>query len=220
MEQESVVKAERTDQETTVHHFADGKKKVYEAIRAGLSWPTSEANGCFVILGEEWTGGGTVYEGQKPKRGKIRLLAEREIQSPFLDDTLSALSDECSLLGCSDVYAEFEEEPELNIEDVLLARELLNRQGLGISLYPAPFHRRFKLGMDIIRLYLNDALLVLPESSLASQQLGILSQSDLLDTPEVKFVAVNGLRFVVAGFHKHRAWSGPQFIPNRKLAMF
>src|SRR5512136_3100709 len=157
MEQASVVKAESTNRGTILHHYADGKKKEYAAIRAGLSWPTEEANGYWITLGEEYTGGGTVFEGQKPKRGKILLLAEREIQSTFLDDTLKSLSDGCSLFGCHNVYAEFEEEPELNMEVVLLAREFLNKQELGISLLPAPYHTKFKIGVDIIRRFINEA---------------------------------------------------------------
>lgn len=218
MEQSSVVKAERTDRGIVLHHFVDGCKKEYAAIRAGLSFPTGEANGYFAILGAEYTGNGTVFEGQPPKSGKVLLLAEREVQSPFLHDTLKPLFDECSLLGCSDVYAEFEEELELNMEDVLLAREFLNEEKINISFLSAPYQAKFKTGIDIIRRYLNDALLDLPESSLASQQLGILSQSDPLDTPEVKFVAVNGLRFIVAAFHRDRAWSSRQFVPNRRHA--
>jgi hypothetical protein len=216
MEQPSVVKAESTERGTIVHHYADGKKKEYAAIRAGLSWPTEEANGYFIILGEEYLGGGTVFEGQKPKRGKLLLLGEQEVQSPFLDDTLKPLSDECSLVGCSNVYAEFEEEPERNMETVLLARDFINEQEMHISLLPAPYKGKLKTGVDIIRFYLNDALLVLPESSLASQQLATLSQADLIDRPEVKFIAINGLRFVMGSFHKNRPWAGPPFTPRRK----
>ena len=207
MEQTSVPEAKSIDPGAIPHH--------YGAIRGGLSWPTEEANGYFIILGEKYAGGGTQFEGHKPKRGEIVLLAEREIQSPFLNDTLKALTDECSLVGCHDVYAEFEEKPELNMEDVLLARELLNKEAISISLNPAPFHREFKTGMDIIRLYLNDALLVLPESSLVSQQLGVLSQVDLMERPEVKFVAINGLRFAMGAFHKYGP-PGPVFKPKRR----
>lgn len=219
MEQGSVVKVESTDRGTIIHHYADRKKKEYAAIRASLSWPTEEASGYFIILGEEWTGGGTVYEGQKQKQGKIILLSELEVQSPFLDDTLKPLSDECSLVGCSDVYAEFSEEPEQNMEDVMLAREFLNDQKISVSLLPAPYHTKFKTGVDIIRFYLSNALLDLPESSLASQQLTTLSQTDLIDKPEVKFVAINGLRFAMGAFHKYGP-SGFVFTPKRHKAPY
>ena len=215
MKQTSVVKVESTDRGIIIHHYADKKKKAYAAIRAGLSWPTEEVYGYFIILGEEYLGGGTAFEGQPPKRGKILLLAEQEIQSHFLNDTLKALTDECALVGCHNVYAQFEEEPELNMEEVRLARELLNKQEMSISLLPAPYHKSFKLGVDIIRFFLSDALLDLPETSLAGQQLATLSQTDLSDKPEVKFVAVNGLRFAVGAFHKYVPDLGRPYRPNR-----
>jgi len=215
MKETNVVEAKETDHGTIIHQLSDGSHWEWAAVRAGLSLPTEEANGYFAILGEDWTGGGTVFEGQKPKRGKIHLLAEREIQSPFLNDTLKPLSDECSLVGCHDVYAEFEEEPERNMDVVLLARDFINEQEMHISLLPAPFHGNFKNGMDIIRLYLNNALLDLPESSLASQQLAIISQADLIDKPEVKFIAVNGLRLAMGAFHKYRPWFGRPYYPPR-----
>ena len=215
MKETNVVEAKETDHGTIIHQLSDGSQREWAAVRAGLSLPTEEANGYFAILGEDWTGGGTVFEGQKPKRGKIHLLAEREIQSPFLDDTLKPLSDECSLVGCSNVYAEFEEEPERNMEAVLLARDFISEQKMHISLLPAPFQAKFRIGMEIIRLYLNNALLDLPESSLASQQLAILSHTDLIDKPEVKFIAVNGLRLAMGAFHKYRPWFGRPYTPPR-----
>jgi hypothetical protein len=201
---QTIVKIEK-DEKTgvTLHHFADGGKKAWAAIRAGLSWPTEEANGYFIILGEEYVGG-TIYEGQEPPRGKILLLAEREVSSFFLDDTLRPLTDECALYGCRAVYADFDEETEANMENVTLAREYVSKQKSSISFQSAPFQGKFKVGLDILRPYLNEGILDLPASSMAQQQLDILSQADLVDKPEVKFVAVNGLRFVMGAFHKFR----------------
>jgi hypothetical protein len=214
--EQTVTKVEMSEKHgTIIHYLADGSQKEWAAIRAGLSWPTESANGYFIVLGEEFTGGGTVYEGEKPRRGKILLLAEQELQSPFLNDTLKPLTDECSLLGCISVFADFEETTERNMEDVLLAREYINEHRLNISFSPAPFQGKFKTGVDIIRFALNDALLDLPAPSLAQQQLDILSQADLTDKPEVKFVAVNGLRLVMGAFHKF-APGGRQYIPNRR----
>jgi hypothetical protein len=143
------------------------------------------------------------------------MLAEREVQSFFLDDTLKPLTDECALFGCMDIYADFEEETEENIENVLLTREYVSKQELNLSIMSAPFQRTFKVGLDIIRRYLNEALLDLPEASLARQQLDILSQADLLDKPETKFVAVNGLRFVMGAFHKFKPWLLRNYTPPR-----
>jgi hypothetical protein len=215
MGRETVVEVKRTNHGTIIHKLSDGSTKEWRAIMAGLSLPTEEANGYFIILAEEWTGGGTVFEGQKPRRGKILLLAEKEIQSPFLNDTLKPFTDECSLFGCREAYAGFAEDDE-DIDEVKLAREYLYDEHLNISLRPAPYFKKFKTGVDIIRDFLDKALLALPEDSLAAQQLNSLSQDDLLEKPEVKFVAVNGLRFAMGAFHKFTLWVG-SFTPKRRM---
>lgn len=219
---ETVLETKRTEHGTILHRLSDGGSKEWRAIMAGLSMPTEEANGYFVILAEEWTGGGTVFEGQEPRRGKILLLAESEIQSPFLNDILKPLTDECSLLGCREIYLGFEEigmgkEPD---EQVSLVREHFYDKHLDITLYSAPYFKSFKTGMDIIRNFLDKALLVLPEDSLAAQQLASFSQDDLLQKPEVRFVAINGLRFAVGAFHKNRPSQFPNWTPKRKGRAF
>jgi hypothetical protein len=210
----TVIEIKRTKHSTIVHKLSDGTTKEWRSILAGLSLPTEEANGYFIILGEEWTGGGTVFEGQKPRRGKILPLVEREIQSSFLNDTLRPFGDECSLFGCRDAYAGFDEGDE-DIDQIKLAREYFYDEHLDINLQPAPYFKKFKTGMDIIRTFLDKALLVLPEDSLVCQQLDSFSQYDLLEKPESKFVGLNGLRFAIAAFYKNAPSELSNWTPPR-----
>jgi hypothetical protein len=216
---ETVVEIKRPDYGTIVHVHADGSQKEWAGIRAGLSLPTEESNGYFIILGEEWIGAVTRFEGQEPKRGKIRLLWEEEIKSPFLNDTLRPFTDQCSLFGCREAYTGFEKnktDEEID-QQVLLAREYLYDQHTNVNLYSAPYFKDFKAGVDIIRSFLDKALLDLPKDSLANQQLANLAQPDLKETPEMKFVAINGLRFVVASFHKSPPRPGKPWVSRRNI---
>ena len=217
MTQATVTEAKKTDSGIIQHQLSDGSRKEWAAIRAGLSLPTEEANGYFIILGEEWTGCGTRFQGQERKRGRLQVLAEQEIQSAFLDDTLRPFSDEASLLGCQAAYTGFSETPDVDEIDqqVRLAREQLQEQHSSVTLYSAPYFAKFKTGVDIIRSFIDKALLALPEKTLVAQQLAGLSQYDLAEKPEVRFVAVNGLRLVIGSFHKSPPQIGRKWEPRR-----
>ena len=216
MTQATVIEAKKTDSGIIHHQLSDGSRKEWAAIRAGVSLPTEEANGYFIIFGEEWTGGGTVYEGQKPRRGRLQILAEQQIESPFLRDTLRPFTDACSMFGCAYAYAGFDDNnPAETDQQVQLAQEWIYDEGLRIRLYSAPYHKKFKVGVDLIHSFLDKALLILPEKSLVAQQLAGLSQHDLLEKPETRFVAVNGLRFVIGSFHKSPPTIG-SFSPKRQ----
>ena len=221
MTQATVVEWKKTDSGIIQHQLSDGSMKEYAAIRAGLSLPTEEANGYFVILGEIFMSA-TWFEGQERKRGKVQLLAEQEIQSAFLDDTLRPFTDECALLGCQAAYTGFSDTPDIDEIDqqVRLAREQLQDQRSGVTLYSAPYFAKFKTGVDIIRSFIDKALLILPENSIAAQQLGSLSQYDLAEKPESRFVAVNGLRFVMGSFHKSPPNIGQNWVPRRQRRAF
>ena len=218
MTQPTVVEWKKTDHGIVLHQLSDGSRKEWAAIRAGLSLPTEEANGFFIILAESWTGTATRFEGQDRKRDRLHVLAEQEIQSAFLDDTLRPFTDECALLGCQAAYTGFSDTPDVDEIDqqVRLAREQLQEQHSGVTLYPAPYHKQFKVGIDIIRSFLDKALLVLTEKSLVAQQLVSLSQYDLAEKPESRFVAVNGLRFVIGSFHKSPPNIGQKWVPRRQ----
>ena len=221
MTEATVVEWKKTDSGIIQQKLSDGSVKEYAAIRAGLSLPTEEANGYFVILGEIFMSA-TWFEGQERRRGRLHVLAEQEIESAFLDDTLRPFTDECALLGCQAAYTGFTDSisPDELDQQVRLARERLQEHRSGVTLYSAPYFAKFKTGVDIIRSFIDKALLILPENSLAAQQLGSLSQVDLAEKPETRFVAVNGLRFCVASYHKNPPNIGQKWEPRRQRRAF
>ena len=85
------------------------------------------------------------------------------------------------------------------------------------NLQEAPYSDNFALGISYIRQWINDGLLKLPKDSLAYIQLINFSRKDL-DTSDVKerFFAINGLRFVIASFHKSGGSGVLGFRPQRQ----
>ena len=208
----NVIEAKMTDRGTVIHTFNDGTTKKYSAVKAGLSWPTPTSPGYFVILGEEQRSH-TKFEGVKQQRGKLILLTEYESQSPFLDDLVPKFSDSCSLYYCSYVYADLREEHKDEADPF---REwYYDSGGGGTSLCEGSFIDSFSLGVSLIRKWLDERLLVLPENSIAREQLKKITGPDLEDSPETRFFAVNGLRFVIAAFHKYQPSNLVGWTPNR-----
>ena len=64
-----------------IHKDASGKIFRYAAVRGGLSWPSADAPGFYIILGEEWRGP-TKYEGEKQKKGKKRMRQIGNVEVP------------------------------------------------------------------------------------------------------------------------------------------
>ena len=89
----------------------DGKTKTitYNAIRAGLSWATSEnPKSYYCILGDQTRG--TQFQGVAQPPAKLKFLEEKEINSLFLDELFQSITDACALYGCSTIYADLSDD--------------------------------------------------------------------------------------------------------------
>jgi len=188
----------------------------YSAIRGGLSWPAGTMPGYHCILAEDF-----IYfdrdEGGD-QRGKLHLLSEYEYPGMSIDAMFAKLTDDVTQLHCGEVYADTKEE----YQDYLEAYESYRydkKVRLG-RLDQAPFAENFQLGIALITDWLRTGRLVLPEQSIVREQLKQVSKQDLDESPENKFYAINGLRFVVAAFHKFKpVRHGGAFKSRRRSAM-
>jgi len=185
----------------------------WAAIRAGLSWPSPNSPGFYILIGEEYLEESRY--GSK-SRGKLQVFAEKNYQSLFLDGLFKALTDDCALYHCGKIYTDLPMEEDDNGE-ASLYREYayLNHIPLG-RLEEAPYSDNFALGVSLIKRWQENGLLVLPEDSLVRRELKILTKEDLADKPEIRFPAINALRFVISAFEKFKPSSGT-FRPKRNI---
>ena len=218
------VKTELTDRGLTSHTIdgGDGKLKTlhYSAVRAGLTWATSETPAFYVILGEEHVGK-TKYQGERPHRGKLKFFKEQEISSLFLDKLFSKLSDDCVLFGCKHVYADLRDSHETDAE--FFHSFVYDNEVGSISMQEAPFLENFALRVSLIKRFMNDGRLVdIPKNSIVREQLKRLATSDLEDAEcEKRFYAVSALSFSIAAFYKLSGCSiSPTFHPTRRKTLF
>lgn len=211
----NVINAEKNDHGFIIHTTSDGKTKenelVYTAVRAGLKWPTKESMGYYCILGEEYNEADKFTKANPSS--KLRLLAEREIPISFFDTLFKQLTDDCRMYCCDKVFTELGEEHE---DQAGFYREYLYENKIGFGqLNEAPYVSNFILGISIIRRWLDDGRLDIPDDSIAIQQLRSLTDVDLQSSPEKKYHTVNGLRYAIAAFHKFRPSYGPPWKPKR-----
>ena len=119
----------------------------YNAIRAGLNWPTVEnPKSYYCILGDRHTG--TKYQGVI-QPAKLKFLEEKEINSLFLDELFQSITDACALFGCSTIYANLDDQFQDNAD---FFREWSFEKSITYGhLEEAPFASNFPLGLSIIR---------------------------------------------------------------------
>lgn len=229
---EVVIEAQRDRKSGVVTHKVHGDGKIEErrfrAIYAGLSWPNASSPGYYVIAGELAVDEGpTRFDGIVPPRGKLQVLCERTVDSPFLNELAARLSDDCARLGCLSVYAEIElaEDQSFRDERACLFRELLQGQKSEVSLQRAPYTgastgaargEALQLSLSIVAQWLRGGELELPEDCLAREQLRAVTREDL-DDPEVepRLFAARALGHCVGTFNKLGGHSGV-FTPTRR----
>jgi hypothetical protein len=208
----TVIKAERSDG-IIIHHLdtKDAEKIIrYADIRAGLSWPTEEAPGYYCILGERYEDF-LRFEGIE-RRGELRLLAEYQYEGVSLSDLFARLTDDLAMLECQSIYTDTEE-PFLGHVETFW--EFRSKTGAKMgNLTQAPYAANWLLGVSWIQDWIRSRLLSIPETSAAYSQLKSIAKSDLAESPENRFFAVNALRYVVGAFHKYRP-THSHFTPRR-----
>ena len=191
----------------------DGKTKniAYNAIRAGLSWPTADnPKSYYCILGDQYRG--TQYQGVV-QPAKLKFLEEKEIPSLFLDELFNSITDACALFGCSTIYTNLSDDFQDNAD--FFREWAFEKEIQHGHLEEAPFASNFPLGLSIIRDWQKNGYLEISKDSIVRSQLKPISSSDLGPGLETMSHAINGLRYCIGGFFKYRSSSLVGWTPTR-----
>jgi len=196
----NVIKA-RKDKGRIVHLVANENGKTgtarWAAIRGGLSWPTGSSAAYSCILAEDLN-----YAPEIDQRGRIYMLSENLYEGVSLDMMFSKLTDEVTQFHCETIYTNTEESFVDFIEAYADFRSE-KRVSLG-SLDQAPFADNCMVGVSIIQDWIRTSRMEIPTGSLIYEELSMFSRQDIDDSPEVKYPAINGLRFALAAFCKSK----------------
>ncbi len=167
--------------------------KYFHGVRCGLAWPISnEARGYFCLVGQHQP---RLITGEWP------LMVLTEGISLTLDGLFENMFNEMGIFGATEIFVDASTKFRSLILDLDNWR-LKKRPSQDIVISPAPFFDNFMKGFDLILKWThpNKKSLTIQKNSLIYEQLRNFKNQDLDAGPELKFNAMNGLRYVLGGF--------------------
>ncbi len=172
----------------------ENEKRNFQQIRGGLSWPTRDLPAYICILGQY---SGTITAAP----GSVRLLFERQCKtSPEL---LLLAANMAKDLRFSEYFTDLSKPEWQGFHEKFRQYIQHNRKFREIRLKHSDYADDFLYGMDVIRRWANNKVLELPGGSIVRDQLRSLNDEDLrAESPELKFDAINALRYVAIPFDK------------------
>ena len=166
--------------------------RIYRDVRAGLTWPSRDAPGYFIIL------------GQLPHRNEMKerpLVFIKEKISEDLRDLFQSLSDAAQMFLCEDAYTDLSNKEYEGY--VQMFRDFCSKNEIRrLYLQEAPYISNFQYGLHLIKEMLGNYALEIDKQTIAGQQLGQIPKGDPGEHPEETFWAVNALRYVVGAYKK------------------
>jgi hypothetical protein len=172
-----------------------------------LEWPIGSTPAYYVILGLEHEE--LDYLGGKKRQGPLKFFAEFEAPSVLsLNDFFKQLTDDISKYYCTRIFTHKVDEYESfaqSYEDYLRDKELKSAYS-----DEAPYAENFNWGLAQINDWVSRGKLELPEYSKIRDQLKGISEEELEESPETKFLRINALRYLLGGFLKY----APQPVPD------
>jgi len=195
----TVIETKKESDGTIVHNLNTGEILKYQAVRGGICWPLKDRKPYYCIIGEQWTP--THAFTEERKRGKLVMFAEGEQSITKFVKFLTELTDSIKLYRCDELYTSMHDE----YRDYIRAfSDYQQERGMTEGrLDYAPYMDNFALGLSVIQEWVIMGMIDLPEGSIVRAQLRAIDASKLVETPEKTYHAINGLRYVLAGYQKY-----------------
>lgn len=178
----------------------------YAAVCGGLTWPTNESPGHFIVLGSEWDGKFHNPMGKNPKPSLYYLAEYTQPDDDFsLETLLEKIKDIGFMLCCESWFgSDFhprEKQYRLDFQKYMFRTR--KPRDIMVTFQTAPFceSESFFLGQQFITDFIKDDKLDVPEYSKAAQQASLINRGNIMPDPEKRFFALNSLRHVVSAFH-------------------
>jgi hypothetical protein len=183
----------RTSTGIIMVEILDGDKKetlLFRGTRTGLSWPTAQSPGFYVLLGQE---------NKKNVIGNysLRLIREGEEQIPA--QLFEKMASDAGTFFCEEIYADLSNASERS-RGYVAAFDVFRKERRRQKLYlrPGPFD--FGHGIFVIRGLVKEGAIDIPRGTTVFEQLKSITSEDLRGQPEEKFYALTALCFAVGSF--------------------
>jgi hypothetical protein len=181
--------------------------KYFHNIRCGLAWPISnEARSFFCLVGQ---GIKRMITGEYP------LMVLVEGISLTMDGLFENMFNEMGIFGATQIFVDTSRKFQSFVLHLDNFRSL-KRPSQAIVIESAPFCQNFIHGFDLIMKWTHPDFkgLTIPKNFLIYEQLKNFKNQDLDGGPELKFNAMNALRYVLGGFEVSSVGSGVRSTPK------
>lgn len=176
-------------------------------IRGSLLWPTVNTPGYLCVMGQKT--GINVY-------GKCPLFLIEEAVEQLSKDLFEKLIEFRKRFSCRQFYNDFK--PENQSIKRLFYHHCRYERVPSIELTRAPLVENFNLRMDLVREWVKNEGLEVPEGTILCDQLERMSPGDLSEKPEERFFAVNTLSYILASLERDGSWRAPEFVERKRSA--
>ena len=187
----------------------DGKQTTFfcRDIRGALVWPTLNSPGYYCIFAQR---NDSTPQGKLP----LQLLGETVEELP--KHIFQNLMKDAKRLGCYEFYNDYQD----GNEELIRAFYEYSRyqRNANIKFTKAPFSKSFHIGILLIKEWVKNNALNIPNNTILRDQLKNIDTADLTEKPEEKFFAVNALRFIVATVEKADWQRGYFVVPDPQRA--
>ena len=166
-------------------------------IRGALVWPTADSPAYYCILAQR---------DHLNARGKLPLVFLAEFQSNLPKEIFQRLKKDARKYACGQFYNDFRKE---NGDLRELFYEFCRYQRIeNIELIKAPLSGKLHIGAALIKQWLIDKALEIMGSTTLLSQLKMMQVTDLKQSPEAKFFAINALQMLIVSLEKE-PWVPP-----------
>ena len=207
-----------------IHEGADDKKAEYIAIRGGLSLPVilrvkgGMSPFYFICIGQLWDERSR-YEGYKEQMGKLVVLCEDVFEEHLNQNRFfKALTDAARRFWCDEFYTNIEgDDPQEDPPSITAFKRFISENKVTpyTTIKQAPFAEDFHFRVALIRRYLSEGRVTIPDGSILKNQLRSITDDDW--TNDSLFHAINACGYVLASFWKSPPSTGGHWSPPRKI---
>ena len=195
---DQVLSAERGNGKIVLYIIdQDGKKHTiaYLAIRCGLSFPVpGRSPGVAVFFAERRIS----FESNQRR---IKLLAEVDRSELSMGLFFNLITDTAARLGCNAIFTDVDEE---NTDNLKAFHDFCYTEKASVGrLREAPYAGYFAFGISILKEWVSCGQLEIESGNMVHEELKRITHQDLAEHPEVRFPAINALRFGIGSLYKN-----------------
>lgn len=181
------------------------EREQIRGARTGLSWPSPGSPGFYVILAQGF---------KMLPNGKHPLRLVKEDSNHIVNSLFQEMLDTMAEYSAYEIFSDTSFKYQNYVQDFWRFHQ--DRRLQDIKLLPAPFFQSFGHGAFLIKEWIKEEALIIPEG-VVREQLRHFEEHHLKENPEEQFFGINALRFALASFTVSNCSPARRSVSSRPL---